>query len=74
MEDNIIGKPIDRKDGPLKVTGTATYAGEFQLKNMAYGVTVQSTPPHRRLWPPPRHVRCLACGIARSSRSPVPTP
>lgn len=43
MEDNIIGKPIDRKDGPLKVTGTATYAGEFQLKNMAYGVTVQTT-------------------------------
>ena len=43
MADNLIGKPVDRKDGPLKVTGTATYAGEFKLKNMAYGVTVQST-------------------------------
>ena len=39
----IIGQPIDRKDGKLKVTGTATYAGEFQLKNLAHGVTVQST-------------------------------
>ena len=43
MADNIVGKPIDRKDGPLKVTGSATYAGEFKLKNIAYGVTVQST-------------------------------
>ncbi len=40
---NIIGQPIDRKDGKLKVTGTATYAAEFPLKNIAYGVTVQST-------------------------------
>ena len=38
-----IGQPIDRKDGKLKVTGAATYAAEFPLKNMAYGVTVQST-------------------------------
>ncbi len=39
----IIGQPIDRKDGKLKVTGTATYAAEFPLKNMAYGVTVHSS-------------------------------
>jgi xanthine dehydrogenase YagR molybdenum-binding subunit len=39
----IVGQPIDRKDGKLKVTGTATYAAEFQLKNVAYGVTVQSS-------------------------------
>lgn len=43
MTDNIVGKPIDRKDGPLKVTGSATYAGEFKIRNIAYGVTVQST-------------------------------
>ena len=40
---DIIGQPIDRKDGKLKVTGTATYAAEFPLKNMAYGVAVVST-------------------------------
>ena len=39
----IIGKPINRKDGPLKVTGTATYAAEWKIPNLAYGVAVQST-------------------------------
>jgi xanthine dehydrogenase YagR molybdenum-binding subunit len=39
----IIGQPIDRKEGKLKVTGTATFAAEFPIKNIAYGVTVQST-------------------------------
>src|SRR5882757_8600840 len=39
----VIGQPIDRKDGKLKVTGTATYAAEFPIDNIAYGVTVQST-------------------------------
>ena len=36
----VIGKPLDRIDGPLKVTGTATYAAEYQFANMAYGVLV----------------------------------
>ncbi len=40
---DIIGKPIDRKDGRLKVTGAAMYAAEFPVKNIAYGVTVQSS-------------------------------
>jgi xanthine dehydrogenase YagR molybdenum-binding subunit len=40
---NIIGKAIDRKDGKLKITGAATYAAEFPVRNIAYGVTVQST-------------------------------
>jgi len=38
-----IGKAADRVDGRLKVTGAATYSAEFNPKNMAYGVTVQST-------------------------------
>src|SRR5450755_1173580 len=40
---DIIGQPIDRKDGKLKVTGTATYAAEFQVDNIAYGFTLQSS-------------------------------
>src|SRR5690348_16526658 len=39
----IIGKPIDRVDGKLKVTGQAKYSAEFPLKNLAYGVPVVST-------------------------------
>ncbi|MDB5003635.1 MAG: hypothetical protein JWQ34_1860 [Mucilaginibacter sp.] len=38
-----VGKPIDRVDGRLKVTGAATYAAEFPVKNLAYGVSVLST-------------------------------
>jgi len=38
-----IGKPVDRVDGRLKVTGGAIYAAEFPLKNVAYGVCVSST-------------------------------
>jgi xanthine dehydrogenase YagR molybdenum-binding subunit len=39
----IIGKPIDRVDGRLKVTGKASYAAEFHIDHMAHGVTVHST-------------------------------
>lgn len=39
----IIGKPIDRVDGKLKVTGRAPYAAEIKLPNLAYGVLVLST-------------------------------
>jgi xanthine dehydrogenase YagR molybdenum-binding subunit len=38
-----LGKPIDRVDGRLKVTGAATYAAEYQVKNLAYGVPILST-------------------------------
>lgn len=37
-----IGKPLDRVDGRLKVTGQARYAAEFPIKNMAHAVLVQS--------------------------------
>lgn len=38
-----LGKPIDRVDGKLKVTGAATYAAEFKLKNLSYAICVSST-------------------------------
>ncbi|MDQ2747017.1 MAG: xanthine dehydrogenase family protein molybdopterin-binding subunit [Acidobacteriota bacterium] len=43
MQTNIIGKPIDRLDARLKVTGAAKYAAEFNQKNMAYAFPVRST-------------------------------
>jgi xanthine dehydrogenase YagR molybdenum-binding subunit len=41
--NELIGKPVDRVDGRLKVTGKAPYSAEFPLKDLAYGVTLQST-------------------------------
>jgi CO/xanthine dehydrogenase Mo-binding subunit len=38
-----VGKPVDRVDGRLKVTGAATYTAEFPVKNVAYGVSVLSS-------------------------------
>ena len=38
-----IGKPIDRVDGRLKVTGAARYAAEFQVPGLVHAVLVQST-------------------------------
>ena len=39
----MIGKPVDRIDGRLKVTGAATYAAEFNQPNMVYAFPVRST-------------------------------
>ncbi len=41
--NEVIGQPLDRVDGRLKVTGEARYAAEFFPPNLAYAVTVQST-------------------------------
>ena len=40
---SIIGKPVDRADAVLKVTGGARYAAEERIDHLAYGVLVQST-------------------------------
>lgn len=40
---NVIGQSLNRVDGRVKVTGKATYAAEPLMKNIAYGVIVQST-------------------------------
>jgi xanthine dehydrogenase YagR molybdenum-binding subunit len=39
----VIGKPIDRVDGRLKVTGRARYAAEWQIEGIAYAALVTST-------------------------------
>jgi len=38
----VIGEPLDRIDGPKKVTGAATYAAEYHIEGMAYAFPVQS--------------------------------
>jgi xanthine dehydrogenase YagR molybdenum-binding subunit len=39
----ILGKPVDRVDGRLKVTGGARYAYEMQQKNVLYGFVVEAS-------------------------------
>ena len=41
----LIGRPLDRIDGHLKVTGAARYAAEFRVPNAVHAVLVQSTIP-----------------------------
>jgi xanthine dehydrogenase YagR molybdenum-binding subunit len=40
MSQGLIGKPLDRADGPLKVSGQATYAHEWDIEGLVHGVLV----------------------------------
>jgi xanthine dehydrogenase YagR molybdenum-binding subunit len=42
VKDSLIGKPVDRVDGRAKVTGTAKYAAEVPVANVAHAVIVTS--------------------------------
>src|ERR1700761_7207867 len=46
---SVIGAPLTRVDGRLKVTGAAKYTAEFQIPNLAYGIVVESTIPSGRI-------------------------
>ena len=41
--EQVIGKPVDRVEGRLKVTGRARYTGEVPVTGVTYGVLVLST-------------------------------
>jgi len=43
MTTKNIGKPQDRVDGKLKVTGRAMYPGDRRMENLAYGYLLTST-------------------------------
>ncbi len=45
----LIGAPISRIDGPIKVQGKATFAAEYPLKDMAYAAVAFSTVPKGRI-------------------------
>ncbi len=45
MTGKLIGPPLDRVDGKLKVTGKATYTAEHDIPIVAYAAIVQSTVP-----------------------------
>lgn len=46
MAQGVIGQPLDRPEGLLKVTGTAPYAAEYAIADCVEGVLVTSTVPH----------------------------
>lgn len=49
MAQGLIGAPLDRPDGPLKVSGTATYAAEYRLPDCVEGVLVLADCPHGKV-------------------------
>ncbi len=48
-QDSLIGQPVSRIDGHLKVTGRAKYAAEFAPAGIAYAAIVESTVPAGRI-------------------------
>jgi len=45
----VIGQPVNRVDGPRKVSGEARYAAEFDLPDLLHGVMVLSTVPSGKI-------------------------
>lgn len=45
MKQGVIGKPLDRPEGPLKVSGTATYSAEWKLDGCVEGMLVLADVP-----------------------------
>ncbi len=43
MAQGVIGQSLDRPEGPLKVSGAATYAAEYRLDDALEGVLVSAT-------------------------------
>ncbi|PWW00334.1 xanthine dehydrogenase YagR molybdenum-binding subunit [Hoeflea marina] len=43
MAQGVIGQPLDRMEGPLKVSGTARYAHEWPVERLCHAVLVRST-------------------------------
>ncbi len=62
-QNGLLGDPVPRVDGRLKVTGTATYAAEQQAENLAYAVVVQSTIARGRVTEIDTSKACSAPGV-----------
>jgi len=49
MQQGVIGQPLDRPEGLMKVTGTATYAAEYAVADCLQGVLVTAPFAHGRI-------------------------
>jgi xanthine dehydrogenase YagR molybdenum-binding subunit len=61
QKHGLIGAPISRIDGPLKVQGKARFAAEFPLENMVYAALLYSITPKARI---------LAFDLAQAEAAP----
>ncbi len=61
--DDLIGQPLDRIDGRVKVTGRAVYAYEHDVPNAAYAVMVVSTIASGRIVSMDTHAAEQAQGV-----------
>ena len=48
-EYDVVGKPLPRIDGKVKVTGTATYADDLILPGMLHGKLLRSPYAHAKI-------------------------
>ena len=48
-EYSVVGKPLTRVDGRVKVTGLAQYASDITLPNMLHGKILRSPHPHAKI-------------------------
>jgi len=46
---SVVGKPVVRVDGRVKVTGQAEYSGDITLPNMLHGKILRSPHPHAKI-------------------------
>jgi xanthine dehydrogenase YagR molybdenum-binding subunit len=49
QKHGLIGTPVSRLDGPLKVSGGARFAAEFAMEDMVYAAVAYSTIPKGRI-------------------------
>ena len=49
QKHGLVGAPVSRIDGPLKVTGGARFAAEFPIENMVYAALAYSSVPRGRI-------------------------
>ncbi|MGH3759482.1 xanthine dehydrogenase family protein molybdopterin-binding subunit [Actinophytocola sp.] len=47
--EQVLGRPVDRVDGPAKTTGAARYAAEYGYPNLTHAALVCSTVPRARI-------------------------
>ncbi len=84
MAQGVLGQPLNRLEGPLKVTGRAAYAAEVRPDGLAYGVLVQATIPAGKVLEigdapgalavihDPRMIRYAAQGMDQKGPKPGP--
>jgi xanthine dehydrogenase YagR molybdenum-binding subunit len=72
----VIGAPVDRIDGPEKVTGGAHYSGEITLPNLAHAVIVGAAIPSGRVMAiqPPSDVDGLVAVLTHANAPRVHQP